>query len=31
MYFDLKIRHDADDLKEMIGEYHTHKSRSGDG
>ncbi|GIN90934.1 hypothetical protein J22TS1_19850 [Siminovitchia terrae] len=23
MYFDLKIRHDADDLKEMIGEYHT--------
>jgi len=23
MYFDLKIRHDADDLKEMIEEYHT--------
>ncbi|RST77157.1 hypothetical protein D4T97_001270 [Siminovitchia acidinfaciens] len=23
MYFDLKIRNDADDLKEMIGEYHT--------
>lgn len=22
MYFDLKIRHDADDLKEMIEEYH---------
>lgn len=23
MYFDLKARHDADDLREMIGDYHT--------
>lgn len=23
MYFDLKVRNDADDLKEMIGEYNT--------
>ena len=24
MYLDLKIRHDADDLKEMIDDYHNY-------